>query len=104
MTDRELLERAARAAGIEIEWQNEQSSHDAGDVFLTPWDPLTDDGDALRLATKLRLSIAFNHPDDRPEVSVYGGTGGHSEPIDDDVAASVRRAVTCAAAAIGKDN
>lgn len=58
--DRELLELAAKAAGydgvrpatfgadcwmalIEGEWQ--------------PWNPLTDDGDALRLLTKLRLCL-----------------------------------------------
>jgi hypothetical protein len=58
MTDRELLELAAKAAGIEIKW-------DYGMFFLinngTPtheWNPLYDDKDALRLAVKLGLYAA----------------------------------------------
>lgn len=60
MDDRSLLERAAKAAGIEL-WHE--------DVFTTgltrkvspngvlSWNPLTDDGDALRLAVQLRLDV-----------------------------------------------
>jgi hypothetical protein len=58
-TDRELLELAAKAAGINARW------YDTTDCMmrigsgsgLARWDPLTDDGDALRLAVKLGISI-----------------------------------------------
>ena len=69
MTDRELLELAAKAAGIDAEWHNDDdadfdAAHEG--MFLkgarSPnnskyWNPLTDDGDALRLAVKLRMQI-----------------------------------------------
>lgn len=54
--DRELLELAAKAAGVDVWWTNEY-----GGCFLRQkscpviWNPLTDDGDALRLAVKLAL-------------------------------------------------
>lgn len=58
--DRELLELAAKAAGINtkecpvfeygVDW--------GGKAGI--WNPLTDDGDALRLAVKLRISIDFH--------------------------------------------
>jgi hypothetical protein len=48
MTDRELLELAAKAAGI-----------DAVDIGYE-WNPLIDDGDALRLAVKLNMTLMPN--------------------------------------------
>ena len=58
MTDKELLELAAKAAGIEGHWVG----GDFNTFFRTYngyqmgwWNPLTDDGDALRLAMKLNL-------------------------------------------------
>lgn len=57
-TDRELLEMAAKAANIE-KYDFVSSSGDW--VYREPntpnWNPLKDDGDALRLAVKLRFSI-----------------------------------------------
>ena len=61
MTDtRKLLEDAALAAGLAVDpntktaarWTVRASSGD-----LLDWNPLTDDGDAMRLAVKLRISI-----------------------------------------------
>jgi hypothetical protein len=61
MTDRELLELAAKAAGKKVHTRN-QADRDAcgaGDVGLwisegqTCWNPLTDDGDAFRLLVTL---------------------------------------------------
>src|SRR3546814_5496903 len=53
MDDRELLELAARATGFEIE-----DDENRGLVVLSDcgveWNPLTDDGDALRLAVRLQ--------------------------------------------------
>lgn len=73
MTDKELLELAAKAAGMSVMWVD---SHDIGlmDANIVPlplhaqhfaiaeypyikWNPLSDDGDALRLAVKLGISI-----------------------------------------------
>lgn len=50
--DRELLELAAKAAGL---WDAKNNCIDK------PWSPLTDDGDALRLAVRLKLWIQINH-------------------------------------------
>jgi hypothetical protein len=64
-TDRELLELAAKAAGIALHWKAgacKGGSFTAPFVLqgdeLVPWRPLTDDGDALRLAVKLGLEIS----------------------------------------------
>lgn len=53
MTDRELLELAAKAAGR----THYDGSPDTGRDGDRPWNPLTDDGDALRLAVTLGISI-----------------------------------------------
>ena len=67
MTDRELLELAAKALWLNIKAEK----LDADDSFLgfivgakntrerVLWNPLTDDGDALRMAVKLRMDIVF---------------------------------------------
>lgn len=51
MTDRELLELAAKAAGIDLEWQPEGWARDKN--MHCEWNPLDDDGDALRLAIQI---------------------------------------------------
>jgi hypothetical protein len=47
MTDKELLELAAKAAGV----------HQSEMLGREGWNPLSDEGDALRLAVKLKLDI-----------------------------------------------
>lgn len=63
MTDRELLEAAAKAAGLPIGKWVESWSDEPGVVGFwldgDNWNPLTDDGDALRLAVKLNMMIDF---------------------------------------------
>jgi hypothetical protein len=96
MTDRELLELAAKAVGIEIKWMTVVHT---GEEFSAGWNPITDDGDALRLAVKLRL-----------HVSVFADAIGIGTPGDGytetkwrgDPYAATRRAITRAAAEIGK--
>lgn len=61
-SDRELLELAAKAAGYR-EFQYCETSGGLQAIYVEDgnigfWDPLTDDGDALRLAVKLRISVA----------------------------------------------
>jgi hypothetical protein len=60
MTDKELLEFAAKAAGIDVGiWTSAYRGTDFG-AFETKgphWNPLNDDGDALRLANELELNM-----------------------------------------------
>lgn len=64
MDDKELLERAARAAGYEFIYENEIEprikSESGGTEY---WNPLTDDGAALRLANKLGLIVSVSRPE-----------------------------------------
>jgi len=87
-TDRELLELAARAAGIHPH-----------DIECT-WNPLTDDGDALRLAVKLGLDV-FCRPSQWSECGRIGNAGFREKHGTDPYAAT-RRAIVRAAAAIGE--
>lgn len=107
MNDKELLELAAKAAGIEL-WQDV-----AGNYYENPkqsmlWNPLTDDGDALRLAVKLSISFSddYMYPNGEHYIKVgcvYGNTlYGDSEPCGNDMYAATRRAIVRAAAEIGK--
>lgn len=106
MTDRELLELAAKAAGIELRWHPDGAAY--ADVrapgYWGVWNPLEDDGDALRLAVKLQLQVTpgtYN----KDEFSAYkAGRGEASERCNtlQDEYAATRRAITRAAAEIGK--
>ena len=103
MTDRELLGLAAKAAGIAD-----------GDVFYDmdndkEWNPLTDDGDALRLAVKLYIGVRPHGPDhwQQPNVAValwdFGDKSGRvTVEHGDDPQRAARRAIVRAAAEIGK--
>ncbi|EPK6799984.1 hypothetical protein [Pseudomonas aeruginosa] len=61
MNDRTLLELAARAAGYKLSWSYDNHccwiNEMRHDLDVT-WNPLTDDGDALRLAVKLNLTVS----------------------------------------------
>ena len=106
MNDRELLELAAKAAGIE--WPQKISGFEMQYEGRRAWNPLTDDGDALRLAVGLRMML-----DDITKgymaghiVSVaVGEQGAHScyEPREPDPYAATRRAIVRAAAEIGRN-
>lgn len=102
MTDRELLEAAAKAAGIELGvWT--AYGHYVGGLEGHVWNPLKDDGDALRLAVKLQLNeLWFDRSTGRPEV-VCGKPGFGAiavEPIREDPYAATRRAIVRAAASL----
>lgn len=109
MTDSELLELAARAAGY-LNWTPTQSclfietGHSRGSTGFY-WSPLTDDGDALRLAVKLQLGVSIPPVvDGRIDVvTFYGPIISIVEyPQNDDRNAATRRAIVRAAAEIGK--
>ena len=103
MTDKELLELAAKAAGIEI--QDERIWVDAKEGMggsWEKWNPLTNDGDALRLAVKLNLAVdIYNscvcyHSDDL-EIEEH-----YPQGIIHDMYVATRRAIVRASAEIGK--
>lgn len=98
MTDRELLERAAKAAGIKAEFYE----NDYGEIE-SEWNPLTDDGDALRLAVKLGLKIEHYSVTSEGRCRVGAGTGFPHVTYEGDPYAATRRCITIAAAQIGKD-
>ena len=118
-TDRELLELAAKAAGIEGEWMQDK---DGGRPYLHNWengcvfDPLTDDGDALRLAVKLGLASSPGnqlYTDDEDSMTAWASSDVligeqaiyqevYWSKSKDDPYAATRRAIVRAAAEIGK--
>lgn len=97
MSDKELLELAAKAAGVEIKAV-------LGNTFWRPdgitWDPLTHDGDALRLAVDLSLDISG----DCGKIYVSSLRNPWPEGIlmAPDPYAATRRAIVRAAAEIGR--
>jgi len=100
MTDKELLELAAKAAGYDFEWFGQHFHIALDDRRFTGWNPLTDDGDALRLAVKLDLEILFTYNTVRALPHTRGIL--HIENKSDDPYAATRRAIVRAAAEIGK--
>jgi hypothetical protein len=106
-TDRELLEAAARAAGYE--WGTQDDLDDQTELYLFPldsegrytvWNPLVDDGDALRLAVKLGMDV---HVDENLTECTFATTA----PLDSvfaahigDAYAATRRAIVRGAASM----
>jgi len=108
MTDKELLELAAKAAGYSTDpyFDGEYMGANRYEYTEGPnaWNPLTDDGDALRLAVKLNIDVVFDF--DRV-MAVYGNGYSKEEyfyelPEPTDRYAATRRAIVRAAAEIGK--
>ena len=95
MTDKELLMLAAKAADIKVKGFYE----DEDTLAIKPgpgmptarWNPLTNDGDALRLAVKLDLISLFD---------CYEAIS--DAQLETDPYAATRRAIVRAAAEIGK--
>lgn len=122
MTDRELLELAAKAAGYSVEWIErrvarigafKQIQHERRDGFVMAgreWNPLADDGDALRLAVRLGIDIEVNHESKTASTRWLNKKGNPASVTDyltvyfgdGDPHAATRRAITRAAAEIGK--
>ena len=109
MTDRELLELAAKAACIQIDrWHGDGGDYwtgrDADDKDRNPglwirWNPLRDDGDALRLAVKLKMEVCVWHSDTTIQTDEVATI---KLDHNDDPYAATRRAIVRAAAAIGE--
>ena len=103
MSDKELLELAAKAAGIEGVWDNESKCFVPADGPII-WEPLSHDGDALRLAVKLALVIWDWKQYQKAMAEVRHGParGEYWEDVGNDPYAATRRAIVRAAAAIGE--
>lgn len=105
-TDRELLEAAAKAAGYPPEWRGSIMVGTA-DGEGREWNPLTDDGDALRLAVILRINIEHMQTMGGKDFGINcwpvgrGDCCATEEDALSDYAAATRRAIVRAAAAIG---
>lgn len=106
MTDREQLELAAKAAGITLWDWSEISRAYRTTKPMHDWNPLTDDGDALRLAVKLRLTIQHNYSGvfcyDNPDFADKSNNMIEVWENHEDPYAATRRAIVRAAAEIGK--
>ena len=106
MSDRELLELAAKAAGeLRGEWIGNAAYFDG---VLSRWNPLTDDGDALRLAVKVGMEFAADDEATHCAFAyarVRGAGDSHIfEPVVDDPCKAMRRAIVRAAAEIGRQH
>ena len=106
MTDRELLELAAKAAGIEIITDNNLKYCnywivEDGEVTCF-WNPLTSDGDALRLAVKLHLHLQIDDTELGEVFAFCEVPSEISELTGSDPYHATRRAIVRAAAEIGK--
>lgn len=101
MTDRELLEMAAKAAWITSVGygRNGIATGRNGPCLVGYWNPLTDDGDALRLAVNVGIDV--DQYGDRAETWKASLDGFIVEPYSCDPCAATRRAIVRAAAAIG---
>lgn len=108
MTDKELLELAAKAAGMGRFSEGVLTGvglykTDSGWV---EWSPLTDDGDAFRLAVKLGLDVEMHGCNSaHPYACAYDCDRNIAEevqPDDGEPYAATRRAIVRAAAEIGR--
>lgn len=120
MDDRTMLELAAKAAGLYAaddisDCWTDTNTGEEGEPLYPPcgfvtlsgvWNPLLDDGDALRLASELHINIEFVKgltTKQFVEISAYPSGRGDClclEPIGDDPNKATRRAIARAAAEI----
>ena len=88
LADKELLELAAKAVG---------------EITPSRWNPLTDDGDAFRLAVKLNMGISIPiHHTIRADVICFKNSAINAREEGDDSYTAARRAIVRVAAEIGK--
>lgn len=101
MTDRELLEAAAKAAGYDFYWSGLQQCVFVkdGNGSAEQWMPLTSDADAFRLMVDMDMQVVCNSD---PVLAVCYKTGGaYYQPLTDNITdkhAATRRAIVRAAA------
>jgi len=117
MTDRALLELAARAGNVEIAFNNYKgepfvrtNQNLPESCFVRPWSPRTDDGDAFRLALAAGISVLIDDDEDARCVTARYTLPGRFSPNSrledfrdhgDDKGAAARAAIWLAAIDIG---
>ena len=107
-SDRELLELAAKAVGLNIKGYRVDIDDSFTHLVIgkkntrerVNWNPLTDDGDALRLAVKLRLDIKGSMT--TGNIRYVRNSPYTYAILDVDSYAATRRAIVRAAAEMGK--
>lgn len=101
MSDLELLELAAKAAGLPLKFGGDWHNVGVPHVDNKSWDPLANDGDAFRLMVDLNLDLTVDVIEG--EVFACETFGDYwSEYLRDNPHAATRRAIVRAAAAIGE--
>ena len=110
MNDRELLELAAKAYGLTdyyvSEWDGCASLMHSPDPTVGPsvWDPLDDDGDALRLMAACDIYVMVVTEQGHASARIRNGARSYwNEPVANDKMAAIRRAIVRAAAATLED-
>ena len=117
MTDKELIEHAANAIGLKGEWQRDTnfvqeryrfvvSYNNQGMMTGFEWNPLREDGAALRLATRLNVNVMFigNVVRCFRSEEDFVAVDEEIEYFFDDKQKAVRRAIVRCAAKIAKIN
>ena len=111
MTDSELLEWAAKACGYTIHENGKDINGDTWywcEQISDCWSPLTDDGDALRLAIALSIGLSLQHSQNSFSTvtasACFDKIQCEEESKDHDYCsyAATRRAIVRAAASIGE--
>ena len=102
LTDRELLELAAKAGGLTVIGHRDKGVMIRSEACKSGfcWTPITDDGDARRRAVKLQLAIAIDS--DRSWSHHVNVMMGSEVMHNGDQEAATRRAIVRAAAELGK--
>lgn len=102
MEDHELLELAAKAIGEQF--HSGHITQNGKQYEWVEWNPLIDDGDALRLAVRLALNIDIQHHE--TEVFTWDGVYLASEHVfvhPTHAYEATRRAIVTAAAKLGME-
>jgi hypothetical protein len=115
MSDRKLLELAAKAIGAKRTREEESNGyfqvhhwHEGYEDDWEYWNPLTQDGDAFELAVKMKFTVG--HDMDFPtgpiawirQTGDFGGKYEWAERHEDNAQVATRRAIVTATANIGK--
>ena len=105
MTDKELIELAAKAAGLHVKVSSNSGIGLKVHGNCNWWNPLTDDGDALRLAVSLGFIVDIDTEEHYTEIEFTSNYEDKSvsEGHGFDATEATRRAITRAAAQIGKE-
>jgi len=98
---KELLASAAKSGGYEVTWKEgacKGGPFESAFIGDQPWNPLTDDGDAFRLAAKLGFDLKFGKSNQASLYKDGDWYGTATGPRNENSAGSMRRAIVRLAA------